>query len=85
MIELLQEKILLGFKQMVAKTTKIAALDVKIARIKAGLKQYELAAKVGIAPTQLCEFERGRRELSPELLRRILQVIKGNGNAEAKK
>lgn len=70
---------------MALKTTKITPLDLKIARIKAGLKQYEVAAKVGIGATQLCEIEKGRRELSPELLRRILQVIKGNGNAEAKK
>jgi len=50
-------------------------LELKIARLRAGLKQYELAAKVGIAPTQLCEIETGRRELGPELLERILRVI----------
>ena len=50
-------------------------LELKIARLRAGLKQYELAAKVGIAPTQLCEIETGRRELSPELLERIIRVI----------
>lgn len=53
-------------------------LELKIARLRAGLKQYELAAKVGIAATQLCEIEAGRRELSPELLERILGVIKSN-------
>ncbi len=50
-------------------------LELKIARLRAGLKQYELAAKVGIAPTQLCEIETGRRELPLELLERILTVI----------
>lgn len=50
-------------------------LELKIARLRAGLKQYELAAKVGIAPTQLCEIEAGRHELPPELLERILKVI----------
>jgi len=50
-------------------------LELKVARLRAGLKQYELAAKVGIAPTQLCEIETGRRELPPELLNRILRVI----------
>ncbi len=50
-------------------------LELKIARLRAGLKQYELAAEVGIAPTQLCEIETGRREVPAELLERILTVI----------
>jgi DNA-binding XRE family transcriptional regulator len=50
-------------------------LDLKIARIRAGLKQYELAARVGIAATQLCEVETGRREPSAELFEQILQAI----------
>ncbi len=41
-------------------------LELKIARLRAGLKQYELAARVGIPPTQLCEIEMGRRELPPD-------------------
>lgn len=57
-------------------------LELKIARLRAGLKQYELAAKVSIAPTQLCEIEAGRREVSPELLERILGAIKSNKEAE---
>ncbi len=50
-------------------------LELKIARLRVGLKQFELAAKVGIASTQLCEIETGRREASPELLERILTAI----------
>ena len=57
-------------------------LELKIARLRAGLKQYELAAKVGIAPTQLSEIETGRRELPPELLEQILRVIKRNSNTQ---
>ena len=57
-------------------------LELKITRLRAGLKQYELAAKVGIAPTQLCEIETGRREVSPELLERILGMIKSNKKTE---
>jgi len=57
-------------------------LELKIARLRAGLKQYELAAKVGIAPTQLCEIETGRRELPPELLNRILRVISGSRDTQ---
>ena len=59
-------------------------LELKIARLRAGLKQYQLASKVGIAPTQLCEIETGRREVSPELLERILGVIKSNKMARNK-
>lgn len=54
---------------------KNKGLELKIARLRSGLKQYELAAKVGIAPTQLCEIETGRRELPPKLLDRISRVI----------
>ncbi len=57
-------------------------LELKIARIRAGLKQYELAAKVGIASTQLCEIEMGRREVSSELLEQLLEVIKSKKEAE---
>ncbi len=57
-------------------------LQLKIARLRAGLKQYELVAKIGISATQLCEIETGRREVSPDLLERILQVITSNKQAE---
>ena len=59
-------------------------LELKIARLRAGLRQYELAARVGIAPTQLCEIETGRRELSPELLEQILRVIESSKEARSK-
>ena len=53
-------------------------LELKITRIKAGLRQYEVAARVGIPATKLCEIEAGRRKASDELFKRILQAIKGN-------
>jgi len=55
-------------------------LKLKILRIEAGLRQYEVAAKVGIPATKLCEIEAGRRKPADDLLKRILQVIKGNHN-----
>ncbi len=61
----------------VGESTRISALDLKLARIKSGLKQYELAARVGIGPTQFSEIENGRREPSPQLLEHILKVIRG--------
>lgn len=52
-----------------------SGLELKIARLMAGLKQYELAAKLGIGTTQLCEIETGRRQPSPELVKQIKQLI----------
>ena len=57
-------------------------LRLKILRIEAGLRQYEVAAKVGIPATKLCEIEAGRRQPSNDLLERILRVIKGNHNGK---
>jgi len=57
-------------------------VEIKIARIRAGLRQYEVATSVGILPNRLSEIEAGRRRPSPELLERILQVIKGNNDGQ---
>ena len=54
-------------------------IEIKIARIRAGIKQYELAAKLGINQTKLSEIENGRCETSPELVGKILEIIEGNG------
>lgn len=60
-------------------------VEIKILRIKAGLRQYEVAASVGILPNRLSEIEAGRRRPSPELLQRILQVIKGNHDGQTER
>lgn len=52
-----------------------SGLELKIGRLKARLKQYELAAKLGISTTQLCEIETGRRQPSPELAQKIERVL----------
>jgi transcriptional regulator with XRE-family HTH domain len=49
--------------------------ELKLLRIRRGLRQYQVAAKVGIAPCRLSEIETGRREPSPELLERIIRAI----------
>lgn len=63
---------------MVTKVNR--GLQLKIMRLRAGLRQYDLAARVGIAPNRLSEIETGRRKPSDELVNRILQAIKGNQN-----
>ncbi len=55
--------------------TPVNGLDIKIARLKAGFRQYDLAAKLAIPPSRLSEIESGRRKPSPELLERLLQVL----------
>ena len=60
-------------------------VEIKIARIRAGLLQYAVAANVGILPNRLSEIEAGRRRPSPELLERILQVIEGNRDGQTEK
>ena len=60
-------------------------VEIKIARIRAGLRQYEVATRAGILPNRLSEIEAGRRRPSPELLERILRVIKGGSNDQAEK
>ena len=60
-------------------------VEIKIARIRAGLRQYEVATRVGILPNRLSEIEAGTRRPSPELLDHILRVIKGDSNDQAEK
>lgn len=56
----------------------MSGLQLNVLRVKSGLRQYEVAAKVGISATRLCEIEAGRKQPSNELLERILQAIKGH-------
>jgi len=56
--------------------------DLKIMRIRAGLRQYDVAAKVGIAPPRLCEIEAGRRKVPGELSNRIAKAIERTSEAK---
>jgi transcriptional regulator with XRE-family HTH domain len=49
----------------------VDGLEIKIARIRAGYKQYELAQKTGIPAHTLSLVENGRGRLSPEQVRRL--------------
>ena len=55
--------------------TKVNGLDIKIARLKAGLRQYALAARLGVPPSRLSEIESGRRKLAPEVTRQIFKIL----------
>ncbi len=54
---------------------EVNGLDLKLRRIRAGLFQYQVAEAIGIAPCRLSEIENGRREPSPELLDRIVDIL----------
>lgn len=51
-------------------------LDIKMARIRARIKGYELAAMVGITPDKMSRIEVGRIIPDPELSVKIRQSLK---------
>ena len=61
----------------------IGGLELKVLRIRAGLRQYQVAAQLGITQTKLSEIECGRVQPSTELLQRILDIIQGVCRAKA--
>lgn len=60
-------------------------LEIKVKRIRAGLYQYQLAARLGINQTRLSEIECGRVRPSPELLEQILDAIRKARDAKAQR
>jgi len=54
---------------------KVNGLEVKIARLRAGFRQYDLAARLGIPQSRLSEIESGRRKPSPEIVGRLFKIL----------
>jgi transcriptional regulator with XRE-family HTH domain len=54
-------------------------LEIRIARIRAGLKQYELAARAGIREPELSLIENGRKQPSAEKAARIVEALNALG------
>lgn len=52
-------------------------LRLKLARVRTGRKQYEVAAKVGVSGTILSRIEAGTIEPKPELLERLWNELGG--------
>ncbi len=49
--------------------------DIRIARIRAGLRQYELARRASIREPELSLIENNRKQPSPEKLARIIAAL----------
>jgi transcriptional regulator with XRE-family HTH domain len=45
------------------------------ARERAGWRQAQLARAVGMSPSLLCEAEKGRRNLRPDLKQKLAEVL----------
>jgi transcriptional regulator with XRE-family HTH domain len=59
-------------------------LDLKIARLRAGVRGYELARHVGMTESMLSRIETGRRAASPDELADLVaavDAIAANGRA----
>ena len=54
-------------------------------RLKADLKQYQLAQRLGIHPSIISNLERGRRPITPEIVERIRKAIHEAQAAKAKR
>lgn len=50
-------------------------LDLTILRLKANLRQYELAQLLGVPSTVVCDWERGRRQITLDIEQRIKEAI----------
>jgi transcriptional regulator with XRE-family HTH domain len=48
----------------------------KLERIRRGVRQYELAAVLGIPQTTVCAWENGRRPMTPAQERAALEALR---------
>ncbi len=55
-------------------------IEIKIARIRAGVRAYELAQRVGLSESALSRIETGRKQPSPELAARIVEALSTAGS-----
>jgi len=59
----------------------VDGIDIRIARIRAGLKLYELAALAGIRESALSQIETGRMQPTPERAARIAEALSATAAA----
>ena len=60
---------------MVSKTEIPTGIEFKVLRIRRGLRQYQVAERIGVHPARLSEIEAGRRTPTPQVLNRLLDAL----------
>ena len=63
----------------------VRGIDLKVMRVRAGLKQYEVAQRLGIPPPALSGYENDRKPLSPDRAAAISEAIRELAEREATK
>ena len=57
-------------------------IEIKIARIRAGVRAYDLAQRVGLSESALSRIETGRKQPSAELTARITEALTAGSPAD---
>lgn len=57
-------------------------IQLKFARLRRRLRQYEVADALGISPQRLSEMEAGRRAIDKRFFTRAMAVIRSQGEAK---
>jgi transcriptional regulator with XRE-family HTH domain len=65
----------LGGRRILPVVREDPGLELKLLRIAKGVRQYEVAAAVGVSPGILWQIESGRRPVPADLAQRIREVI----------
>ena len=56
-------------------TGRFRGIELKLLRIRAGVRQYRVAQDLGIPPSILCDWENERRPIPPAQGHRVLAAI----------
>ncbi len=56
-------------------------IELKLRRIRAGVRQYQVARELGIPPSMLCDWENGRKPVPPRRVAEITAAIDRLGGA----
>jgi transcriptional regulator with XRE-family HTH domain len=62
----------------------VKGIDLKVLRIRAGVRQYELAAQLGMNPSRLSLVESGRVPLAPDVASRAAIILSGGDMSAAR-
>ncbi len=54
---------------------RVTGIELKLLRVRRGVRQYRVAQHLGIPPSKLCDVENGRRAVAPALAERIAKAI----------